>query len=179
MKNETRRVAAVVVGVLFVVVGIAGTVAACVPQPKLVVLRPHASGPPSTKVTVDVLGLDPGPAEVRWNSVDGSLLAQGSGPDFSAPIEIPAAADGLYNVVVLSRFPSGAVGNTAVTSFLVTRAQQGQGENWGATNAAGTPQKPLSAGSSGLSTGAGIALGAAILVLGLLGGVFLTRRRLP
>ncbi|MGH9151540.1 MAG: hypothetical protein ACRD03_03830, partial [Acidimicrobiales bacterium] len=93
---------------------------ACVPQPRLVAVLPDSSGPPGTEVTVDGLGFDRGRAEVRWNSRDGALLASADGPDFSATITIPDVPAGLYALIVLSRQPGGAIGNTARAAFEVT-----------------------------------------------------------
>lgn len=110
----------VVVGLL--VCGVIGVHAAwaCVPQPRLVAVLPDSSGPPGTEVTIDGLGFDPGRAEVRWNSREGEVLATANGPDFSVTITVPEAPAGLYALVVLSRQPGGAIGNTARAAFQVT-----------------------------------------------------------
>jgi len=98
----------------------AGTAFACVPQARLVYIEPNAFGAAGTLVTVNGLGLDPGPAEVRWNGPDGPLLASGAGPNLKAPVTLPAADPGLYQIVVLSRGGNGVVGGTASTTFLIT-----------------------------------------------------------
>lgn len=173
-----RRVGPAVL-VIAVLLGIgAGGAAACVPQPKLVVLHPQSSGPAGAQVTVEVVGLDPGPAEVRWNGIDGELLAQATGPDFSVPVEIPEAEDGLYNVVVLSRHPSGALGNTAVVSFLVDSSSGAAApRQWSTSTTAATSGRPPAARPAGLSTGAGVALAAAFLAVGMMATAYLARRR--
>ena len=106
---------------------------ACVPQPRLVSVLPLSSGPPGTEVTVDGLGFDPTRAEVRWNARDGQLLASATGPDFSVGVKIPDSTPGLYALVVLSRQPGGAIGNTARAAFQVTDPAGDQGA------AAGSP----------------------------------------
>jgi len=93
---------------------------ACVPQPKLVSVLPRASGPPGAKVTIDGLGFDEGRNEIRWNSREGEILATAGGPDFSVEVTVPNAEPGLYAVLVLSRLPGGAVGDTGRAAFQVT-----------------------------------------------------------
>ena len=94
--------------------------AACVPQPNLVTVQPHSFGPPGTKVTVVGLGFEPGRKEVRWNAPDGLLLGSTDGPNFSVPVTIPDATNGLHHLVVISRSGGGEVGNTGVVAFQVT-----------------------------------------------------------
>ena len=93
----------------------------CVPQP-LISLQPSASGPSGTAVSVEAQAID-GPAEVRWNGVDGPLLARGTGPTFSAPISVPDTSPGLYTVILIERKADGGVGSSARASFLVTERE--------------------------------------------------------
>lgn len=178
-RREARRrilglACAVVVAASLTVMAVDGLAWACVPQPRLITLQPRASGPAGSEVTVAALGFDPGRAEVRWNTSDGDLLASANGPDFSVPVTIPEAPDGLYHLVVLARSPGGEVGNTATASFQVTsrdatppasttpRARVG-------IEPAPSPGSSTSAGTVVLAGGAGavVALGcfAALLAL--------------
>lgn len=121
-----RRLPVQLMVLVLVVFGLpsVGVVAAwaCIPQANLVTLAPRSSGPAGAMVTVEGLGLDPGPAEIRWNAADGPLLGKGEGPSLSVPVTIPEAEEGLYIVVVVSRQPGGGIGNTARAAFQVTGA---------------------------------------------------------
>ncbi len=151
---------------LGLVLGGASVASACVPQPNLVVVQPRSSGPPGTEVTVEAVGLDAGPAEVRWNSAGGPLLAEARGPSFSVPVRVPDASPGLYAVVVLSRQPGGGIGNTGTVAFQVTGSGTERGvaptpaEDAGATSTtvARTLTSSRSAGSMVLAFGAGAGL---------------------
>lgn len=152
---------------------------ACVPQANLVTLQPDSSGPAGSEVTLNAVNVDPGPAEVRWNGADGQLLAEGEGPNFSVPVKIPEVATGLYTVVVISRQPNGAIGNSATVPFQVTAPGD-------VTNDTGPPVEPggpsttvapkVVASTSLLEKGFTLAAGAALLALGLLAGSFLRGR---
>lgn len=146
---------------------------ACVPQPLLVTVQPRGSGPPGTEVTVSALGFDPGRAEIRWNAVDGKLLAAPDGPDFSAPVVIPQASEGLYHLVVLARSAGGEIGNTAAVSFYVT-AEAGAAppapRRWVAEEA------PSSSSSADAGTAVAAGTGAAV-ALAVAGGAALAARR--
>lgn len=157
---------------------------ACIPQPKLVSLQPQASGPAGSRVTVQGLGFDQGPIEIRWNGSDGPQLAKAEGPNFSAEITIPSSPEGLYGVVVLGRKVDGAVGNTGTAAFQVSsrRAQNGQGAQnpLDATEALGdgreADRSTRAANTSLAALVAAFCAGAAVLALGGLGGVLLSRR---
>lgn len=148
---------------------------ACIPQANLVVVQPQSSGPPGTKVTVEGLGLDPGRAEVRWNSPEGQLLGAGNGPNFSVAVTIPQADGGLYNLLVLSRGAGGVLGNTRAASFLVT--PPGNSQVATPSSGAATPKaggEPASdSGDSGLVVGGVVVL----VLLGALAAIVLARRR--
>lgn len=165
-------------GILGVALGGASLASACVPQPNLVVLQPRSSGPPGTEVTVEGVGLDPGPAEVRWNGAGGPLLGEATGPSFSVPVKIPEASPGLYIVVVVSRQPGGGIGNTGTVGFQVTGRGTEPGvasppaENAGATptTIARTALPSKSAARTVVAFGAGAGLAT-------LGALLLARRR--
>jgi hypothetical protein len=151
---------------------------ACVPQANLVTLQPNASGASGVEVTVEGVGLDPGPAEVRWNSADGLLLAQGEGPNLTVPITIPEASPGLYSVVVVSRQAGGGIGNTSTAAFEVTRPGEAPAPAVVAPpsrTVAPTETSPNSAMRNVISMTAG----AGLLILGVLLGTVLDRRRRP
>jgi hypothetical protein len=61
------------------------------------------------------------PVELRWNRLDGPLLATAKGPDFQADVTIPADAAGLNTIVGFIRAPDGSVGTAIqVAQFNVT-----------------------------------------------------------
>lgn len=168
---------ALISGLTFTVFGAAAGLAwGCVPQPRLVTVQPRASGPAGTEVTVAALGFDPGRAEVRWNAADGELLASAEGPDFSVPVTIPQAQNGVYHVVVLARSPGGEIGNTAAVSFQVTSS---------ATTAVTSKEPRPRAGAgltpsrSSISTGAVLLAGGAgaIAALCCFGGLLVLGRK--
>lgn len=165
-------------GFLGVILGGASLASACVPQPNLVVVQPRSSGPPGSEVIVEGVGLDPGPAEVRWNGAGGPLLAEASGPSFSVPVKIPEALPGLYTVVVVSRETGGGIGNTGTVAFQVTGpGMEGAVMPTPAGDAGATPptaaRTPMSSKSSA-STVVAFGAGAGLATLGVL---LLARRR--
>ncbi|HUP68633.1 MAG TPA: hypothetical protein VM142_02340 [Acidimicrobiales bacterium] len=98
----------------------AGQSWACVPQP-LLSIKPDASGPASSEVLVEGNSV-PGAVEVRWNALDGPMLARPTGPNFSSAVTIPRADEGLYAIVVIGRAPDGSVSATGRAAFEVTGA---------------------------------------------------------
>lgn len=133
---------------------------ACAPQP-LISLDPRASSGSGAAVGLDGLRFSVGPVEVRWNTVDGPLLATATGPDFHADVRIPEAPPGLYALVVLSRGADGSVGLLSRASFEVT-----DGSGLPATTparATGAPPARPAGGRSGLAV-------AGMLGAGALGG---------
>lgn len=166
---------ALIAGLTLGVSTAAGLAWACVPQPRLITVQPRASGPAGSEVTVASLGFDPGRAEVRWNAADGDLLASAEGPDFSVPVKIPEAPDGVYHVVVLARSPGGEIGNTASVSFQVTSSATASDSP--------APRPPAGGGltpsRSSISTGAVLLAGAAGALAGLccFGALLALRRK--
>ena len=151
---------------------VGGSIAwACVPQP-LITLSPMASGTAGTEVMVNGYSVN-GRAELRWNALDGPLLATAQGPTFSAPVKIPPGAPGLYTVLVLQRDATGAIGSTGRAAFEVISDSPPP---------PGPVQPPTTVAaprSSSTSVPAGTAAlgGAALLSLGALGGTLAARRR--
>lgn len=164
-------------GIFGVVLGAASLASACVPQPNLVVVQPRSSGPSGTEVTVEGVGLDPSPTEIRWNSAEGPLLGEAVGPSFSVPVTIPEASPGLYTVVVVSRQSGGGIGNTGTAAFQVIEPGTGPGlvppppEDAGA--APTTPPPTATPSASAGRTVLAFAAGAALATL----GVWVARRR--
>lgn len=144
---------------------------ACIPQAKLVTVQPRSSSPAGSEVTINALGLDAGRAEIRWNAPDGKVLATATGPNFSAPLTIPDAPEGLYALVVLSRQADGSVGNTATASFQVGGSAGPGGQPAESPFAGGRPEsKPPKAPSASPSRLAMAVVVLAALALGALGG---------
>lgn len=151
---------------------------ACVPQP-LVTVTPMASGPPGTEFTVNGYAIA-GRAEVRWNALDGPLLASAEGPVFSTTAVVPETAEGLYSVLVLERGADGSLGSTGRASFEVTPAA-GSAPPAGDRGAPGTASEsspaPAPANSiSPISAAVGVV---GLLALGGIGGAALAHRRRP
>lgn len=143
---------------------------ACVPFPQaLATLQPQSSGPPGTEVTVHGLGYDKGPIEIRWNALDGPRLASATGPDFSVPVTIPEAPDGLYSVVVLSRAQDGSIGSAGSTPFqVISPGSGGPGTN---------PSPSKTSSPSSRSSVPALLTGGALVVVGALIGAVASRRR--
>ncbi len=162
------------------VLGVVGNAWACVPQARLVMLSPMASGPAGARITVEGVGFDapPNRIDVRWNSATGPQLGEASGPTFSLDVTIPPAGPGLYSIIVLSRGPDGNIGNTGAASFQVT-GSAAAGSPAPPSGSAKSAEEEQDSGSSarvvfGLAVGGGVGL----LLLGAISGSFLARRRL-
>lgn len=150
-----------------VVVGLAFTPAfACAPLPLLSV-EPRSSGAAGSTIGVDGLRFTVGPAEVRWNTVDGPLLATATGPDFHAELEIPRTAPGLYALLGLSRGADGSVGVVARTSFEVTDGSAAALSAAAPTVAPSRSQRGRSGVAVAALVGAGAVVGGSV---GLLAG---------
>lgn len=153
---------------------------ACVPVANLVSLRPDSSGPAGSRIVVNGLGFSETPVEIRWNAPNGPRLAAAHGPNFSAKVTIPNAPAGLHTLIVLERQQDGSIGNAGSTPFDVT----GRDET-GSSPATGTDAQPMAepVPSSERSWGprwlAPAAAGIALVLVGALGGVMVTRSRRP
>lgn len=147
---------------------------ACVPQP-LISLKPRASGPVGSEVTVDGLAVN-GQAEIRWNGYDGPLLGRAVGPQFSVQVKIPESPEGLYSVIIIERQPGGGLGSSGRAEFLVTSASSGPSATM--DGAAGATRS-MPAGKSSLALPVGLALlgGVGLLVLGAFGGAVIYRKQ--
>jgi hypothetical protein len=173
--GSARTVTAI--GVVAATLGWAAAAWACFPL-ALVTIAPQASGAAGDEVNVNGVDLGAGAIEVRWNALDGTLLGRGSGPNFSIPVTIPDAPDGVYVIVALTRETNGSVGVKAAAEFQI-----------GSAAAGGTPvssppgtQEPDSTGGSSdpqavLSTTGIAALVLGCLVAGGIGGALVSRRR--
>ncbi len=164
--------------VLAAVLATVGVAAACVPQPLLLV-QPGASESPGAKLTAMGTTFGSGPAEVRWNALDGPLLGTAPGPDFSVEFTVPDVPDGLYTVVGIARSPSGGIEGTARASLQVVRTG-GEGGQPDGENKAGTTPKGggRRSGSSTPVPVAALAAGGVVLLGlgGLLGRLSTSRR---
>lgn len=93
------------VAAITTVVILASVAWACTPQSTIYPLTPGAA-PPREKVTVAGELLQPGPAEVRWNSLDGPKLAvverANADQTFSVEATLPDAAPGVYYLLLVS-----------------------------------------------------------------------------
>lgn len=169
-----RWVSASVVGtaILMLALGV-GPGWACVPQP-LISLQPSASGPPGSQLALTGLAFGQGPVEVRWNAVDGPLLAQGSGPTISGPINVPQTPEGLYSIIAFNRAPDGTVGSSSRASFQVTAA--GTPTTTQASSPATSVEVPPPS-KGGNSRSGTLFTGLAALVTGVVVGATLMRRR--
>lgn len=118
----TAKAALVVSAVAALLLGIGSAAWACIPQPRLVVVAPQASGPAGSQVSVQGIGFDSPPArtEVRWNTADGPVLGRAETADFTMTVTVPQAEPGSYGVLVLSRGADGVLGNTGRATFEVT-----------------------------------------------------------
>lgn len=147
---------------------------ACVPQP-LITLSPTSSGPVGTALTVNGYAVN-GRAEIRWNAIDGPLLASAEGPAFSVPVTIPSTPAGLYSLLLLERGADGGLGSTGRAAFQVTSVGVPTSQPQGSTSA---PTTTVAARSSSTSVSPEAALlgGIALFALGGAGGTIVTRRR--
>ncbi len=152
---------------------------ACVPIP-IVTLQPSSSGPPGTLVTVrGTYFLERGTIDIRWNEVDGPVLATTEGMEFSTEVRIPDAPAGLYTIVVLSRRADGSLNDTkAAVVFQVTGTDQPSPT--APREQRSRPAPPAPPGDSspdGVNPAAAAGGGAVLVLLGGAGGFALSRRR--
>ncbi len=112
---------------------------ACVPASYL--WMEPAFGTPGKAVTVHGEQFEGGSVEVRWGSETGPLLATAPSANFTATIEIPSAADGVYTVLALTRNADGSIREWARTPFEVTSSSSAG--SWGD---GGYGQRPAEAG---------------------------------
>lgn len=148
---------------------------ACVPQPNVLV-QPRSSGPTGTHVQVVGENFGGSPLEVRWNAVDGDLLAKTKGPSFTADVVVPAkASEGLYTLLVVARGTQGEVVDTARAAFQVT----GKTASRTSTAASGSRKsaEPDKSSSSSSPIGPMLAGAAIATAAGLAGALTANSRR--
>jgi hypothetical protein len=162
----------VCLSLLALALGTGGAAWGCVPQP-LVSLQPRSSGPRGSEVTVEALAFGSAPVEVRWNGVDGELLATASGPQFSVPVTIPQVPEGLSHIVVFERDQTGAVGSSGRAAFLVTSPPGTDASSPPSTATTSSPP-PSSDSTSPALLGAGLGMA---VVGGLVGAAVVGRSR--
>lgn len=150
-----------------VLLGLVGVSWACTAQARIVATSP-SSAPAQATVSVRGEAVTPGaPIEIRWDNVQGqkigSSVADAQG-NFTSAVTIPDVTPGIYSLVA----KAGTEG-LARTSFEVTSpvrsaavAPSGTG-SW-----SGRPTAVLDS-SSGSGSSLGLAVGAGMLSLGLLG----------
>lgn len=167
----------IVLALVAVVFHTVGPAWACVPIPQaLTSLTPRSSGPPGSEVTVNGLGYDEGPIEVRWNGVGGQRLASATGPDFSVLVTIPDAVEGLYGIVVVSRARDGSIGSAGSAAFQVVSPED-PGAGASAPAPSGKDDRAPPTTTSPLTVPLAMAAGASLVALGGLGGAALAGRR--
>lgn len=171
---------ALLVAVVTAAVGSISAAWACVPMANLVTLRPDSSGPAGSRVVVNGLGFDGTPVEIRWNAPNGPRLGAARGPNFSVEVTIPKTPPGLYTVIAVERQQDGSIGNTGSTVFDVIARGETR-PDVGPRTAAGDRPRPDAIPSSQQAWGsrwlAPAAAGTALVLLGALGGVLMTRSR--
>lgn len=166
--------------VLLAAVAMSATAWACIPQARLVSLRPSSYGPAGEDVTVDGLAFDEGPVEIRWATPDGELLAATAGPTFSETVRVPPdAREGLYSIIVLSRGAGGSVGNASAAAFQVTTPGSAESASSARGQESSTPAGDAgSPDGTALQATAGLVLGGLFaLALSWIGGFYFGRRR--
>lgn len=140
---------------------LAGVAWACTAQPSILSVGPMSSAP-NTEVTVTGRAVAAGPVEVRWNALDGPMLAKVGADargDFVTTITVPNARPGVYSIIAVAQ-------NTGVArmAFEVTPSSSGAEEAARAPRPAWAvgPVTPRSSPSS-----PGLAVGSALLAAGL------------
>jgi hypothetical protein len=157
------------------IAGLCGTAWACVPQP-FISLRPDASGSSGEQVSAAGINFGDDTVDLRWNGIDGPLLAKAQGPSFSTSVTVPGASDGLYTILAIPRAPDGAVhGSVAAAVFQVVSTGRARGGTGTATGQRNTRSTTSPSGS--LNAVAAAIGGAGLLVLGICAGLALSRRR--
>lgn len=103
-----------IIGVAMLVLGCASAAFACSVQPQVSYsLLPESATPGATVMVEGQNVRARTPIEIRWNGVNGKVLASVS-PDsgaFAVPVQIPEAAPGIYSLMLVTE--SAGVGRTA------------------------------------------------------------------
>lgn len=184
-----RVVGLLALGVVAVVLGVAGYAWACTPQARIVALSPTAA-PVHSALTVRGEALVPmAPVEVRWDGVEGAVIGSGTADasgGFSSVVNVPEAKPGVHVIVAVVRAPRSVY--AARTTFEVT-ASAGDA----VTTAADSARNPsrfdaserAAASEAESAVRTPLVVGAALLAVGgaaLLSGFAVAtqwRRRLP
>lgn len=132
---------------------------ACVPQATIMIL-PRASGEPGASLTVEGVNFEQA-GEVRWNTLDGPLLAAVPAPSFKTTILIPPVEPGLYTLVALERGSGGGVGNVARAPVQVVSTKLMSAPEAVAPSSGGSSISATDIAVGGVAIGALVALGAA------------------
>lgn len=159
--TTVRRIGAASALVLVAALIYAGSTAwACVPQP-ILSIEPLASALPGARFSVAGERFSAGVLEVRWNGLDGPLLAGGSGPSIHAEVAVPEVPPGLYTVFGFNRGSDGTVGVVARSAFEVL----------GRDTAVGTTRSAKHSSSSSWPAAAGLlGAGFVLAIAGFLAG---------
>ncbi len=151
---------------------------ACVPQPLLSIL-PRSSGEPGSQVTLQGIHFS-GRVEVRWNTVDGPLLATATQSPFSVTATIPQSSPpGLYALVAFERDPAGGIVGVTRSAFEITSVSTPTptAPTPGRTSPTNTLASERTSPSTAFIAGLGATAGIVLLVTGGFWGASLTRRR--
>jgi hypothetical protein len=133
-----------VCALLLVLLLVNGRAWACIPQP-FIVLEPGYFGGSGSEVVVHGARFAQADIEVRWDSLDGPMLATANDNDFSVGITIPNDPPGLYVVLVIARAPGGAIDSVQRALFQVTERGELGGDD-------GRPSDETTGASGGTST---------------------------
>ena len=142
MNSTRRRLQVVLAGMGAVVFGAAAFAWACTENASISAFP--KSGVAGSITKVDGAGFTDAPVELRWDALNGPLLAVTDGPKFLQPVEIPPAGPGVHKIVAVHINPMSGDTTYNSTSFMVvlpeapdnaqkqgapgSRSQQGQGQ---------------------------------------------------
>jgi hypothetical protein len=147
---------------------------ACVPQP-FISLRPGQLSAPGDKVTAAGFNFGDNSVELRWNAIDGPLLAKAPGPSFTTTMTIPKAADGIYTIIAVPRDPDGTVLNSVASAIIEVI----NGWPFALAPVPGRPGQASSHAAGGINTLSAVLGGAGVLAIGLFVGTVVAARRRP
>lgn len=137
---------------------------ACQPI-QLVSILPRSSGPVGSAITVQGENFN-GPVEIRWNSIEGPLLATVQDATVPTTVRVPSVPGGLYLVIMLTRQADRTVSTVGRATFLV------EGPTAAGGNLLGAP----AGGSTDSGSHLWIIVLAIVAVLGLWGALLIRRR---
>ena len=122
MSVTARRMGAVLLSLMATIVAGGAIAWACSPNANIS-LSPQ-SGPPGSEVTVSgsqFTSKGSGAAvEIRWNQLNGEVLATTTGPTFSVSVTIPEDAAGTSRIFAIGRAPDGDMVGSDVAEVQVT-----------------------------------------------------------